>query len=109
MATVKLSELPDSQAIGWEGGKLSKRGDGGIVQSDGTQQQRLVISSQQQDAIDRQELVIAWTDVGVGIEVVTTGVIDPKPIIFHNIPTTDPQIDNALWNDGGFLKLSTGE
>ena len=29
-------------------------------------------------------------------------------LILENIPTTDPTIENAVWNDGGFLKISAG-
>lgn len=30
-------------------------------------------------------------------------------IIIPNLPTTDPEVEGALWNDNGVLKISAGE
>ena len=30
-------------------------------------------------------------------------------LVIHDLPTSDPQVEGALWNDNGVLKISAGE
>ena len=47
-------------------------------------------------------------DIVTGLSKTHTLRCQDGQVIMPNLPTSDPAIANALWNDGGTLKISSG-
>lgn len=52
--------------------------------------------------------VIANTDLEVEIDGVTKASFGASNIIFNSLPTSDPSVAGALWNNSGVLNISAG-
>ena len=115
-ASIQLSTVSGSDNITIHGEEVKISGDSGITLddpvnfSDNVNFKNAYIVSTGNMIVnfndDGEDKKFELVDSGEGETIVK---IEELNLILPNLPTSDPEVEGAIWNDNGVLKISAGE